>query len=289
MRPYTTTVNMNHAALSGWLRDARHLLASTDTGHESLARLVAGDHFHDDAFARKVDNFNTRHGLQRATFGQEVMQTGYSKRHIALKNWGHDPSRPDSPLYSADQTWLRLHQGAAQRRNTRVNNPMVVSELRGPHHKRRELADFAAFLGCHAPVRMVGDGLTVTLVPEGHRLAGMESEVPLGECTVVVGVLRHYAQPSARAQRFAANLVSDLSALPVNASTEAHRELAPALEYGLATAFDRDRTPIDGREPNPPFMTWLMPVAQFIVSSGYFVMSSLNLLKVFSSESKPTP
>lgn len=289
MRPYTSTVNMNHAALSAWINDPRHLLASTDTGQESLARLVAGDHFHDEKFAHKVDNFNTRHGLQRATFGQEVMQSGYSKRHIALKNWGHDPSHPDSPLYSADQTWLRLHQGAAKRRNTRVRNPLVVSELRGPHHKRNEMTQFASFLGSQAPARMVGSGLVLTLVPEGQRVAGMETEVPFGECMVKVGVLRDYTEPSARAQRFASNTLAELNALPSNDETEAHRELAPALQYGLATAFDRDRTPIDGREPNPPLLTWLMPVAQFVVSTGYFVVSSLNLLKLFSGKTTPKP
>lgn len=286
MRPLTHTVNMNHAALSAWLRDPRHLLASTDTGLESLRRLVAGDHYHDPAFAQKVDNFNTRHGLQRHTFGQEVMQSGYSKRHIALKNWGHDPALPDSPLYDADDAWKQIHTGAGKRRNTRVPNPQVVSSIRCPATARATMEDFALFLtGEPRNSRLSGNGYQITLVPEGHRLPGMVTEVPFGPYTVEVGVLRSHDAPCAASCAFAADKVHGLLALPYSEHTPALQHLAPALEHSIARAHERDRKPVYGREPNPPISAWLMPVAQFIVSAGGLLYSTGRLIEVFGGKS----
>ena len=124
MRPLTTTVNMSHPELWAWHRDQRHHLASTATGLRSLERLVAGDHAKDHAFAEKVDNFNRRHSLQSALFGREVGRSGWSKRAIALRNWGHDPSKPSSPLHEADREWLASHPGAEERRKGRLSNPI---------------------------------------------------------------------------------------------------------------------------------------------------------------------
>lgn len=288
MRPLTTTVNMNHAALSAWLRDPRHLLASTETGLESLRRLVAGDHYHDPDFAQKVDNFNTRHGLQRHTFGQEVMQSGYSKRHIALKNWGHDPARADSPLHDSDEQWKHIHAGAGKRRNTRVPNPQVVSSISGPLDTDAPMADFARFItGENRRPRLSGDRLHLTLVPEGHRLPGMVTEVPYGPYMVGVGVLRVQEAPSGPARAFAADKVERLLRMPYSKHTPALLHLAPALEHSMAVAHERDRRPVHGREPNPPFSAWIMPVAQFIVSAGGLLYSTGRLIEVFSGKSEP--
>lgn len=285
MQPLTSTVNMNHAALSAWLRDPRHLLASTETGLESLRRLVAGDHYHDADFARKVDNFNTRHGLQGHTFGQEAMQSGWSKRHIALRNWGHDPSRPDSPLFDADAAWKQIHAGAGKRRNTRVPNPQVIASISGPLVADAPMADFARFVtGEQRRPRQSGERLHLSLVPEGHRLPGMVTEVPFGPYAVGVGVLRSHDAPSAASRAFAADKVNRLLSIPYSEHTPAFQHLAPALEHSMALAHDRDRRPVYGREPNPPISLWLMPVAQFIVSAGGLLYSTGRLIEVFGGK-----
>lgn len=119
-----TLTNMTPRELRAWAKNPRHRLASTATGHASLRRLprlletprrewTTADH----AFARKVDAFIARHSTQAAVFGHEVARSGYSRRHIALMNWGHNPSKPSSPLRSADRHWLNDHPGAAQRRH----------------------------------------------------------------------------------------------------------------------------------------------------------------------------
>ena len=113
------TVNMSQPELRAWKANWRRYAASTATGQTSLDRLADGDHFFDEAFAAKVDNFNARHLTQQQLFGAEVQRTGWSKRAIALRNWGHDPSKVSSPAYDADLAWLDDHPGAGQRRTSR--------------------------------------------------------------------------------------------------------------------------------------------------------------------------
>jgi len=132
-------VNMSVAQLESWIDNPNHRLASTATGLNSLSRLpdfvqkpesrwTPADY----AFAKKVLNFNRRHAQQvlnafredrTGGFGREVGKSGWSKRHIALRNWGHDPSDQNSPLYAADQAWLDEHPGAEHRRTGRLDNP----------------------------------------------------------------------------------------------------------------------------------------------------------------------
>lgn len=133
-------VNMEPVELRLWAKDSRHKLASTPTGWASLRRLpgfiekpAALWNADDRAFAKKVLGFNRRHAKQvleafredrLGGFGAEVGQSGWSKRHIALRNWGHDPSREDSPLYAADRQWLDENPGAQRRRQSaRKANP----------------------------------------------------------------------------------------------------------------------------------------------------------------------
>ncbi len=129
-------VTMTLAELEAWRSDPRHRLASTATGLQSLALLPAllkkpRWTTSDKAFARKVLGFNRRHIQQvldaetlragKGGFGTEVEHSGWSKRGIALRNWGHDPSSLESPLYDADQSWLTQHD--ARRRRSRRPNP----------------------------------------------------------------------------------------------------------------------------------------------------------------------
>ena len=115
-------VNMTVQELRAWAKDPRHKLASTAVGHYSLTRIPElvqkpeRSWTEDDyEWAQKVVNFNHRHLQQvvkaheerggKGGFGREVGRSGYSKRHIALLNWGHDPGKEDSPAFEADAEW----------------------------------------------------------------------------------------------------------------------------------------------------------------------------------------
>jgi len=124
INPRVGGLNMTADALRAWAKDPRSALASTATGQQSLRmlpkileRYQKGAKLTQDerAWMKKTKDFNWRH-LRQNTFGAEVKQSGYSARHIALRNWGHDPTRTDSPAYLTDQKWLRKHPGAASRR-----------------------------------------------------------------------------------------------------------------------------------------------------------------------------
>lgn len=116
-------VNMPLAALDAWSDDPRSRLASTPAGWKSLQRIRAMCRKprqewtdRDWEHARRVVNFLHRHLRSIALFGPEAGESGWSRRAIALRNWGHDPSRPNSPAYRADKGWLKRHSGAAKRR-----------------------------------------------------------------------------------------------------------------------------------------------------------------------------
>jgi hypothetical protein len=149
---------MTPAELRGWAKDQRYRLAGDTgnrTGWDSLRRLpsilekpVPQWTEEDLAFAWKVRNFNTRHikSDKDRLFGREVGRSGYSKRHIALRNWGHDPGRKSSELYQDDLEWLREHPGAQDRRGKWANrqaNPRrrVRSRRRANPSKRMHLSD----------------------------------------------------------------------------------------------------------------------------------------------------
>jgi hypothetical protein len=111
-------LNLTADDLEAWLGDPRHRLASGKTGWRSLRRLAAilrkveqgrnltgPDYDH----LRDARNFIRRHTAQ-ATFGDPV-SPHLSRRHIALRNWGHDVTRPESPAYRAHERWTRWHYG----------------------------------------------------------------------------------------------------------------------------------------------------------------------------------
>lgn len=272
----TETVNLSLPELSRWLDDPRHLLASTSTGLESLRRLASGDHYHDPAFAAKVDAFNTRHALQTHAFGREVGGSGYSKRHIALKNWGHDPGKRSSVLYGADRRWLALHPGAEARRRGRAPNPPLIVAVSGPTERRAELGGFAAMLaGRQVRPEHRAAEVRFTLFPEAELLPLYSAEAPLGDAVLTMGTLREPEVIGERSARFAEELERDLvAAAPGCACT------GSALRHSIARAHQRDRLPVYGREPNPDLWVWLLPVAQMIVGVGNLVLSYAKLREV---------
>jgi len=287
MRAYTTTVNMNQAELKAWVANPRNLLASTATGHESLRRLAEGDHFQDPTFARKADNFNTRHMLSGYLFGQEVGKSGWSKRHIALKNWGHDPSKQGSPLHDVDQMWLQAHSGAETRRKGRTPNPVVITTIECPSADIGVLMELAPFLAFEErpAVRSSGRGYKqIEYVPEDCLLGEGEvySDVPFGDYHMRLGLLKDGYSPSI--SRSGSKVGKDAfhkiaSSVPESACLW---QIEPALTHSLGSRYDRFI-----RVPNPTFGAWILPIAQLLVSGSGLFYSVSNLASLVSASRQP--
>lgn len=290
-RLLTHTVNMSQAELKAWLKNPRNLLASIATGHESLRRLAAGDHAHDKAFARKVDNFNTRHGLSTNLFGAEVGGSGWSKRAIALRNWGHDPSKKNSALYEADREWLEDHPGAAARRKERVMNPTIVTAVEAPADIAESLISAAPFFsGYDSTVRgnRIGDGrVRIEYFPKSEIYRPAYGVVPVQSCEVELGILSEPIRATAQAQRSAQHTVNQMveNLKRQGAFTPSDEaclcQIEPALVGGLCRKY-----PDVSRTPNPPISQWILPLAQFLVSASGLFYSVSDLFSVVSADRK---
>lgn len=126
LREWRRLVNMTLPEVSAWRINPCHKLASKTAGWASLARIeqmLGTDPAKwtdaDWAHAAKVVNFSTRHLASTHLFGAEIEASGWSKRAVALRNWGHDPAKATSPVKSADIAWLAAHAGARARRQGR--------------------------------------------------------------------------------------------------------------------------------------------------------------------------
>lgn len=279
MKPYTKTVNMNHAELKAWAANPRHLLASTATGHESLRRLVENDHYRDPDFAQKADNFNTRHALSGRLFGTEVGKSGWSKRHIALRNWGHDPSKPDSPLYDADQVWLEDHAGAEARRKGRAPNPAVISSVVLPERDLPVAAALAPFLALdgEGDARLVGRGLAqVTYVPTDYLYGPKEhgAEVAVDGALYRLGLLNgdFDVSHSLGARRTSGEVLARFDQINDDPSSGCLCQMRAPLQQALASRYDKF-----DRAPNPAIGAWILPIAQLLVSASGLYYSVTNL------------
>ena len=288
MKGYTSTVNMTPTELKAWVKNPRNLLASIETGHNSLRRLAKGDHAHDTEFARKVDNFNTRHGLSTNLFGKEIGKSGWSKRAIALKNWGHDPSKSDSPLHKADKRWLAEHPGALERRMGRVKNPVVITEVETPSDQVELIEEFLPFMqasleDAELDIYSKERGkYTLGCMDDGITYSDSRAIIPVGEALFTIGILKNYTDYSAPARDYAAKItdifVDDITN---NVPRFKHHEpclcqLSPALASGIQSKY-----PIVGRTPNPPLSQWILPVAQLLLSASGFAVSSIEILELF--------
>jgi hypothetical protein len=289
-RLLTHTVNMSQGELKAWLKNPRNLLASIETGHESLRRLSKGDHAHDPAFARKVDNFNTRHSLSTHLFGKEVGKSGWSKRAIALRNWGHDPSKASSPLFAEDKKWLREHDGAEGRRQGRVKNPVVIESITAPANMLGLLHQSAPFLSANTGgakyYKMPGNMNLVNYIDEDLILGNTRTCIPIGDLEFTIGCLESYREPTLEARYKA-----DAMALQIAEDLWGHMDdeddkgacfyqLTPAISYGIYSKY-----PDVSRTPNPPLTKWILPVCQLLLSASSLVFSSLQVFEVFKSPS----
>jgi hypothetical protein len=214
-------------------------------------------------------------------FGEEVGKSGWSKRHIALRNWGHDPSKSDSPLYDADQVWLSEHSGAEQRRGNRISNPIVIASIEAEGVGAEDFRDLAPFLCPTArpcKPKRTRQGTSLTFVPDDHLYGDGEvySDMPFGSNhSIKFGLLKQDSAPrvSHNAKRVGEAAFDQILDLSPRLDRGCMCQLAPAAMNGLAQRFDRF-----DRKPNPAIGAWILPIAQLLVSASglYYSLSHLG-------------
>ena len=99
LKVFRKLVNMSPKEIRSWARDPRARCASFPSTRARLPALAAlrekapgGWTEKDCAYARRVNNFNTRHLGQMKRFGCTLRET------VALRNWGHMPKCPMPPM-----------------------------------------------------------------------------------------------------------------------------------------------------------------------------------------------
>lgn len=122
-KKWRTLINMSPSELKKWLRNPWKLKASLSkdqasaygivSGHTSFSQIVdmvelAFNDWNDEDFAnaRRHNSFNSR--MLGGNPGQPVSKdVPMSKWEISLRNWGHDPRKPNSPGYKKAMDWLK--------------------------------------------------------------------------------------------------------------------------------------------------------------------------------------
>jgi len=105
--PLAELINMTPDEVLEWSLNPLSAAASTDTGRRWQRQLAYCEPIDDPkALARTI----WRHirCVEVNGFGKEFELTGYTRRHICLKNLGHDPSRPSiaADLSAIDSEWV---------------------------------------------------------------------------------------------------------------------------------------------------------------------------------------
>ncbi len=119
-------INMSEKELVEWGEDPDHLEASLNrqeakqngkiqSGYDSFHRIKRRkDKPFDDWTAQDFDNASQENGFNGRMLGgnpgKPVGSTGMSKWEISLRNWGHDPSKPNSPSYTKWKKWKKENE-----------------------------------------------------------------------------------------------------------------------------------------------------------------------------------
>jgi hypothetical protein len=144
-------INMTESELKSWAKDDERLLASLNrqeakengkiqSGYDSLHRIKRRvkkpfDEWTSEDFdnASQEIGFNSR--MLGGTPGDPVSKTK-SKWEISLKNWGHDPSKPNSPAHNKWKKWNKNMNKKAKL--NLIKNAYIVS-LRHPELRETSL------------------------------------------------------------------------------------------------------------------------------------------------------
>lgn len=148
------SVNMSPGELRAWAKNPWHKLASTSTGLASLRRIpgllekrISDWTSEDYKFARKVLGFNKRHltGKTHNLFGKPARAgVPWSKRAIALKNWGHDPSKSSSPAFEEHREWLKEHGRKSNPADLKKTPAKPSERIRGSKRNKKGSAATAS-------------------------------------------------------------------------------------------------------------------------------------------------
>lgn len=119
-------INMSQKELEDWGDDPDHLEASLNreeakdngkiqSGYDSFHRIKRRkDKPLKDWSNEDFDNASQENGFNSRMLGGKpgdvVGSTGMSKWEISLRNWGHDPSKPNSPQHDKWKAWSKKHE-----------------------------------------------------------------------------------------------------------------------------------------------------------------------------------
>jgi hypothetical protein len=119
-------INMSQKELEDWGEDPDHLEASLNrqeakdngkiqSGYDSFHRIKRRkDKPLKDWSNEDFDNASQENGFNSRMLGGKpgdvVGSTGMSKWEISLRNWGHDPSKPNSPQHAKWKAWQKQHE-----------------------------------------------------------------------------------------------------------------------------------------------------------------------------------
>jgi len=123
---WKSLINMSEKELKDWGKDPDHLEASLNreeakqngkiqSGYDSFHRIKRRkDKPFEDWSAQDFDNASQENGFNGRMLGgnpgKPVGSTGMSKWEISLRNWGHDPSKPNSPSYAKWKKWKKENE-----------------------------------------------------------------------------------------------------------------------------------------------------------------------------------
>jgi len=142
---WKSLINMSEKELVEWGEDPDHLEASLNrqeakdngkiqSGYDSFHRIKRRkDKPFEDWTAQDFDNASQENGFNGRMLGgnpgKPVGSTGRSKWEISLRNWGHDPSKPNSPSYTKWKKWKKENEKEIKMSLAKKKKANLISDL----------------------------------------------------------------------------------------------------------------------------------------------------------------
>jgi len=211
---WKSLINMSKKELVDWGEDPDHLEASLNreeakdngkiqSGYDSFHRIKRRkDKPFEDWTAQDFDNASQENGFNGRMLGgkpgKPVGSTGMSKWEISLRNWGHDPSKPNSPSYDKWKSWKKQNEeeikmSLAKKKKTASRN--VVSDLyhmsfkvRGGENLRKACYSYMQYTNQVKRAAEVGVGLEAINSLDQYAFSG---EIIEGEVRITIETLNN--------------------------------------------------------------------------------------------------
>jgi hypothetical protein len=142
---WKSLINMSEKELKDWGKDPDHLEASLNreeakdngkiqSGYDSFHRIKRRkDKPFEDWTAQDFDNASQENGFNGRMLGgnpgKPVGSTGMSKWEISLRNWGHDPSKPNSPSHTKWKKWKKENEEEIKMSLTKKKKANLILDL----------------------------------------------------------------------------------------------------------------------------------------------------------------